>query len=72
MGGSGSGNYYRGSSRATCEETKRIEIKFLKKRGWLNRYSSGSLSWHSGGEPAGNIRFIIQAGTMTLNFKCRQ
>jgi hypothetical protein len=72
MGGSGSGNYYRGSSRTTCEGSKRIDIRYLKKRGWLNRYSAGSLSWSRGGEPTGNIRFIIQAGTMTLNFKCRQ
>jgi len=72
MGGSGSGSYYRGSSRTTCEESKRIEISYLKKRGWLNRSSSGSLSWHCGGEPTGNIRFKIHADIMTLNFKCRQ
>lgn len=72
MGGSGSGQYYRGSSRTTCEEVKRIEIRYLKERGWLNRNSSGSLSWNCGGEPMGNIRFSIQADTMTLNFKCRQ
>jgi hypothetical protein len=72
MGGNGSGNYYRGSSRTTCEETKRIEIGFLKKQGWLSRSCSGSLSWNCGGEPTGDIRFRIQADTMTLNFKCRQ
>jgi hypothetical protein len=72
MGGIGSGNYYRSGSRATCEESKRIDICYLKKHGFLNRYSSGSLSWHRGDEPRGDILFSIQADIMTLNFKCRK
>jgi hypothetical protein len=71
MGGLGSGQWYRGSGPTTCEEVKRIDIRFMKKNGWLYPGFSGSLYWNVGGEPAGNIRYTVQEQSMLLNFKAR-
>ena len=69
MGGYGSGNWYRGSSRVTTEEVKRIDIRYLNKQGLLNPNRTGKLSWNIGGEPSGNINYTMYEDTMTLNFK---
>ena len=71
MGGNGSGQYYRGSTRTTCEETKRIDIRFLKKQNMLRPSTSGTLSWNIGGEPNGSIRYTMFRDQMWLRFKCR-
>ena len=71
MGGRGSGQYYRGSSRTTCEETRRIDIRYLRQNGLLQTNRTGSLSWSTGGEPTGNIRYIMLENEMMLNFKAR-
>jgi len=69
MGGFGSGRYYRGSGRLTCEDTKRIDIRYLNKNGLLNPHRSGTLSWNIGGEPSGNINYIMYENSMVLKFK---
>ena len=71
MGGIGSGRYYRRSSRTTCEEVKRIDIRYLRKHGLLQPNRTGSLSWNIGGEPTGNIRYTMLEYKMILNFKAR-
>jgi hypothetical protein len=71
MGGRGSGTWYRGSGRTTCEEAKRIDIRFLKKQGMLRPNTSGTLSWNIGGEPSGSIRYSMFSDQMWLRFKCR-
>lgn len=71
MGGFGSGHYYRSSTRTTCEEVKRIDIRYLRQHGLLQPNRGGSLSWTCGGEPTGNIRYIILEDDMILNFKVR-
>ena len=72
MGGFGSGRYYRGSGRVTTEETKRIDIRFLKKQGYLRPGVTGSLSWNCGGEPSGNIRYNMFSDKMILKYSYRQ
>ena len=71
MGGRGSGQYYRGSTRTTCEEVKRIDIRYLRKHGLLQPNRVGSLSWNIGGEPTGSIKYVMLENEMILDFKAR-
>ena len=71
MGGFGSGRYYRSSGRVTTEETKRIDIRYMKQQNMLRPNTRGSLSWSCGGEPTGNINYTMYENTMVLNFKWR-
>ena len=70
MGGLGSGNRWR-SSGATCEGNKRIDLKYLKKRGWLQPGCRYSLGWNMNGEPSGNINYSAHEGYLLLDFKMR-
>ena len=72
MGGRGSGQYYRGSTSTTCEEIRRIDIRYLRQNGLLQPNRAGSLSWNVGGEPSGNINYTMYENTMVLNFRCQQ
>jgi hypothetical protein len=69
MGGFGSGRYYRSSGRVTTEETKRIDIRYLKKQNMLRPNTKGSLSWSCSGEPTGNINYTMYENTMILKFR---
>jgi len=71
MGGIGSGRYYRRSSRTTCEEVRRIDIRYLRKQGLLRPGSAGTLSWKIGDEPNGSIRYTMHHSEMQLKFNCR-
>ena len=70
MGGSGSGSWCRWDKRTTCEEIRRIDIRYMRKLGLL--HGSGSLSWSSRGEPTGAVGYTITGSTMTLSFRCRR
>ena len=56
MGGPGSGNWCR-SSKGTTEATNRVDIRYMKKRGFLKPGTYGTLGWTLGGEPSGSIKF---------------
>ena len=71
MGGFGSGRYYRGSTRTTCEEVKRIDIRYLRQNGLLQPNRARSLFWSTGGEPTGNIGYTMLEDEMILNFNVR-
>lgn len=72
MGGRGSGTWYRWDKRTTCEETRRIDIRYLRRQNMLRPNSTGSLSWNIGGEPSGNIGYTMYESTMVLNFRYQQ
>lgn len=73
MGGRGSGNYCRWGSTTTMEETKRIDIRYLKKQGWFNGYRShGTLSWNCGDEPSGYINAEYDGDYMLLKYRYRE
>ena len=72
MGGRGSGTWYRWDKRTTCEEIRRIDIRYLRQNGLLQPNRAGSLSWNIGGEPNGNIGYTMYKNTMVLNFRCQQ
>lgn len=71
MGGRGSGTWYRWNKQTTMEETKRIDIRYMHRKGLLNPGTSGSLSWSRGGEPTGDIRFTCYSEDLFLHFRFR-
>jgi len=73
MGGIGSGSYYRWNSNTTkTEEVHRVDIRFLKKQGYLSPGTHGSLSWNCDGEPTGDIRFETKHDAIHLIYKHRR
>ena len=71
MGGSGSGSWYRWDSKITTESQHRIDIRWLKKRGYLRPMNFGSLSWSRGNEQTGSIGFRMETDRMVLNYRHR-
>ena len=71
MGGSGSGRQYRWDSKITTESQHRIDIRWLKKQGYLRPISFGSLSWSRRGEQTGSIGFRMEEDRMVLNYRHR-
>ncbi len=53
--GIGRGNYIRHSRQITLEETRRLDIRQLRKAGYLENGKTGSWSWHRGDEHYGSI-----------------
>ncbi len=72
MGGIGSGSGYRWSKKTYLEETRRIDINFMKKNGWLRPGASGALSWSCGDTPTGSIRFLTLYDKLILTYKYRE
>lgn len=72
MGGVGSGRYCRWSNTTTIEEVKRIDIRFMRRRGMLRAGNVGSLNWtHSDGSPAGDIRYTCYADRIIFHYRFR-
>lgn len=71
MGGHGSGNWYRWDSKKTTDSQHGIDIRWLKKNGYLRPGSMGTLSWSCRGEQTGSIGYIMEADRMILNFRHR-
>ncbi|MEH6559588.1 MAG: hypothetical protein V7708_17465 [Oceanicoccus sp.] len=71
MGGTGSGSWCRGSKQDTTEDCKSIDIRMMKRRGWLNPGRGGTLTWSWNGEPWGNINYRCQEGRLLLDYRFR-
>lgn len=69
MGGSGSGSWYRWSSKTTTESQHRIDIRWLKKQGYLRPGIISSLSWSCRGEQTGSIGYRMGIDRMVLNYR---
>jgi hypothetical protein len=72
MGGFGSGSYYRWDKKTCVEEVKSIDVRQLKRWGVLNPGYAGSLSWTSNGEPSGDIRYMVEHGSIVLIYRYRE
>jgi hypothetical protein len=72
MGGYGSGYWYRWNSKATVESQYKIDIRSLKKRGYLHPGTSGTLSWGSSGEKYNSIGFRVETDRLALNYHNQQ
>jgi hypothetical protein len=70
MGGWGSGRYRH--SATTTGESKRVDIRFIRKEGWLYDGRIGVLSWTCWGEPSGTVHYYIRGDTFTLDYKARE
>lgn len=71
MDGWGSGRSgYR--SATTAEESKRVDIRLLRKQGWLHDGRRGLLSWSRGGESSGPMGYQIDGNIFTLDYKVRE
>jgi hypothetical protein len=71
MGGYGSGRLYSWGGKTTTESQKLIDIRWLKKQGYLRPGDIGSLSWARGEEQTGSIGYRMEAGRMILNYRHR-
>jgi len=72
MGGYGSGQYYRwGNKKTTVEESKRIDIRWMKQQGYLSPGYNGSIYWTRAGEPSGNIRVIVEWNSTRFIYRYR-
>ena len=69
MGGPGSGSWYRWSKKALTMEQHRIDIRWMKRQGYMQPGVSGSLSWTSRGEQSGSIGFQMKENSMILSFR---
>ena len=71
MGGPGSGNWYRWNKKITCEEVRRIDIRDLKKRGWLEPCCRRQMFWECNGKDAGNIEYQVTENALILSYRSR-
>ena len=81
MGGLGSGRWYYGGAggaggKDTAEDHHRIDIRWLKKRGYLLPGSFGTLSWSTtwgSGETrqTGSINYRVETDRMILTYRYR-
>ena len=72
MGGSGSGDWYRWNKKATVESHREIDVRIIKKRGYLHPGISGTLSWGIRGENYNVIGFRVETDRLVLNYFNRQ
>ena len=66
LGGFGSGKYDRYGRKRACEEVKSIDIRQLKRKGWLDQEGYTCWSWTFGGRPSGNISMKILGDRLNL------
>ncbi|SFF97933.1 hypothetical protein [Neptunomonas qingdaonensis] len=57
MGGIGSGRGFGWNRKATTETVKRLDIRFMRKQGFLEPGGVGALQWRLGGRLRGDILF---------------
>ncbi len=62
----------RYGSKVTAEETKSIDIHWLKRKGFLVPGVSSSLSWRRGEEPIGRIGMRAKNVSILLDYRWRQ
>ena len=72
MGGIGSGGHCRWNKKTTIESTHRIDIRFMRKQGYLKPFTRGTLAWNRSGKPSGNINFVAYPEYLLLDFRFRQ
>ena len=68
MGGPRSGKH---GMQTTVEDCKQIDIRWLKKEGYLDREHDGSIHWSSRGESDGWIQYRMRSYKMVLNYRVR-
>lgn len=72
MGGYGSGDWYRWNTKATVESHYKIDIRWMKKQGYLHPVSVGTLSGGSHGAKYNSIGFRVETDRLVLNYHNQQ
>ena len=68
MGGPGSGRHWRWDARDIVEQTKAVDVTWLRRRGMLGPGQPVWVSWIRDGEPSGNIAGWSDGRTVLLWF----
>ena len=71
MGGYGSGRWYSWGGKTTTESQHRIDIRWLKKQGYLRPGTTGSVLWSYRDEQTGSIRYRMESDRMVLLYRHR-
>ena len=66
---SGRGSY---ASTGTVEQARRIDIRYMKKRGLLRPGVNGTLNWNRGGTPTGEINFTANTHNLELRYRVQE
>jgi hypothetical protein len=69
MGGYGSGR--PSSNRDTVDNTRCIDIRFMRQMGWLQAGMAGTLRWNCNGQPSGDIGYRMTEHSINLNYRYR-
>jgi hypothetical protein len=72
MGGSGSGSWYRWNSKTTVESQYKIDIRWMKRQGYLHPGAVGVLLWGSRGKESGSIGYRVKTDRLILVYRNRQ
>lgn len=72
MGGRGSGNHYPTKSAILTTDFLELDLRVLKKRGWLKPNATTTLTWSRNGKQTGQISYVLEQHTITLHYNYRQ
>lgn len=65
------GRYNISDKKRTTESQHRIDIRFLRKKGWLRPGISGKLYWTYNGKSTGSINFLIGYDCLVISYSYR-
>ena len=71
MGGYGSGRRSSWGGKTTTESQRRIDIRWMKRQGYLRAGTMGNLIWSNRGEQTGLITYSMVEEGMVLNYRYR-
>jgi hypothetical protein len=70
MGGPGSGRWYRWKgTRTTLDEVHRLDVRWLQRHGYLQRWGRGVLTWHRGDHDAGAVGVALEDGRLVVAYR---
>lgn len=68
MGGRGSGSYLRSATKRLTIDFHELDLRVMKKRGWLIPNTTNTLTWSNRGEPTGSIGYRLYENKIVLNY----
>jgi hypothetical protein len=71
MGGPGSGTWYRWDKRTTLDEVHRLDVRWLRKQGYLQPGVMAPITWHRGDRASGSITLLSHGDRLTLTYRYR-
>jgi len=68
MGGLGSGSWKKPNSKSTIESQHRLDIRRLRKKGYLRPGQIGLLVWSRNGKQTASLNFRMESDRMVLDY----